>query len=371
MSLWPGSHDERTGRMERMRIFKVIAMCCVCFSCSQSSVFGQLKTRGNDDDQRPVESVLFGSCIKQERPIPILHTILSRKPDVFIFLGDNIYADTEDMGVMSTKYSLLKAHREFQQLMKSTQVLATWDDHDYGVNDGGADYPRRVESQKLFLDFWNEPVESVRRKTPGIYDARVYGPEGKRLQIILLDTRYFRSPLKRGPKRVGGSWQPDRTVGKQMLGEAQWAWLETELRKPAEVRIIASSIQCVAQDAGQESWANLPLERTRLFNLIKSTKANGCLLISGDRHWSELSMTDEDTPYPMYDLTSSSFNQKHARGTPTENRFRISKTTWHQENFGVIGIDWNSPNPSVRMEIRDIENGLRLEKSVRLSELAI
>ena len=322
-----------------------------------------------NSDKGPVETILFGSCIKQDQPIPILNTILAHKPDVFVFLGDNIYADTEDMKVMSEKYAQLGAEPLFRRLRIVSRILAIWDDHDYGVNDGGASYPKRAESEKLFLDFWDEPVASPRRGRAGIYSTALFGPEGRRLQIILLDTRYFRSPLKKGAKRVGGAWIPDSDPEKTMLGEEQWEWLEVQLKKPAEIRIIASGIQCIAQDAGQETWSNLPHERLRLLKLIETTGAHGCLLISGDRHWSELSMTDENAPYPIYDLTSSALNQKHPRGTPTENRFRISPTTYHEENFGAIRIDWASDEPTIALEIRDIQDRTRIRQTLKLSDL--
>ena len=133
------------------------------------------------------------------------------------------------------------------------------DDHDYGKNDAGADYKQRDASQQEFLSFWNTPKDSPLWKQKGIYHAKTIGPVGKRTQIIMLDTRYFRSPYKRGKKkRVGGVWTRDEDPSKTMLGDAQWKWLEQELRKPAEVRIIASSIQFIAEDAGQETWFNLP-----------------------------------------------------------------------------------------------------------------
>jgi alkaline phosphatase D len=74
-------------------------------------------------------------------------------------------------------------------------VLAVWDDHDYGANDAGAEYPMKAESQRMFLDFFGVAGDSPRRRRPGIYDARVFGPPGRRVQVILLDLRYFRSPF--------------------------------------------------------------------------------------------------------------------------------------------------------------------------------
>ena len=321
------------------------------------------------DDPHPVSRILFGSCAKQDQPMPIFETIVAQDPQLFIFLGDNIYADTEDMDVMRAKYAKLSGDAGFARLRRACPVLATWDDHDYGVNDGGADYPKRVESQAIFVDFWGDASDSPRRRRAGVYDARVYGPRGRRLQVILLDTRFFRSPLSKGERRTGGPYVPDSDPSKTLLGDAQWAWLEQQLQVPAEVRIIASSIQFAAQDAGQETWSNLPRERRRLLQLLRETKAAGTLIISGDRHWAELSVVTDDVSYPLYDLTSSSFNQVHSRGTPTENRYRALPTTYHQENFGAITINWEQPDPTIRMQVLDLEDQVRIEKTVSLSEL--
>jgi alkaline phosphatase D len=324
------------------------------------------KTRRQD---RSISRILFGSCVRQDRPMPIFKKIVNQRPELFVFLGDNIYADTTDMDVMQAKYAKLKSDPGFGKLMKSCPILATWDDHDYGANDAGADYAQRIQSQRIFVDFWGDAANSPRRKRPGVYDARMFGPQGKRLQVILLDTRYFRGPLRKGPRRMGGPYIPsdDKTI--TMLGEAQWNWLERRLREPADMRIIASSIQCVAESAGQETWSNLPHERQRLFDLIAKTHACGVLIISGDRHWAELSVEDASAPYPIYELTSSSLNQIHPRGTPTENRYRAEPLTYHRENFGAVTIDWERDDPLLALQVLDIDGRPRIERELRLSEL--
>ena len=141
------------------------------------------------------------------------------------------------------------------------------------------------------------------------------------------------------------------------------------MRLPADLRIIVTSIQFLPSASGQETWANLPLERERLLRLIAATKANGVVLISGDRHWSELSVLETDVPYPLYELTSSSLNQLHPRGTPTKNTLRALPNTFHRENYGVVEIDWSAADPSITLEIRDIDKAARLRKSVRLGQL--
>ncbi|QDT11815.1 alkaline phosphatase D family protein [Planctomycetes bacterium K23_9] len=333
--------------------------------CHTSQVAGE-EQQGK---QRPISRVVFGSCIKQDQPTPIFFTMHAARPDLLLFTGDNIYADTNDMSVLRTKYEKLAANPDFRRLRQSCPVRATWDDHDFGINDGGADFAERSDSQKEFVRFWDLPAQSPIRQRPGVYDVSVFGPAGKRTQVIMLDTRYFRSKLKAGKPRVGGRYVPDDDDRKTMLGADQWKWLAEQLRQPAEVRLIVSSIQFAASSAGQECWANLPGERQRLIDLIRSTEAKGVVLMSGDRHWSEFSAITQDVPYPIYDVTCSSLNQLHKRGTPTENAFRVSETTYHRENFGVLTIAWDESDPAIQISIRDIEGTPRIEKDLRLSEL--
>lgn len=322
-------------------------------------VAAAVRSKLNDHAGETVSRLHFGSCIKQDREIPILKTIVADHPQLFVFLGDNIYGDTQDMTVMSAKYAALAAKPLFAQLRKQSAIMATWDDHDFGVNDGGAEFPQRSESRKLFLDFWRPGQPQPPHE--GVYQSTIIGPPGQRLQIILLDTRYFRSPLKRGERRTGGPWVPDANPEKTMLGEAQWAWLKEQLTRPAERRVIASSIQFIATDAGQETWSNLPTERQRMLQLLKDTGADNVCFISGDRHWSEFSVLQGVLDGPLYDFTSSSLNQQHSRGTPTQNEHRLQSDTFHAENFGVLLFDWSTQPAKVTCRIRDIDGRVVLE----------
>jgi alkaline phosphatase D len=139
-------------------------------------------------EDRPLTRIALGSCARQNQPQPIWDPIVAAKPDLFLFLGDNIYGDSRDMNVLRDKYFQLAAIIGFQKLHETCPILAIWDDHDYGADDAGAEYPMKVESQKLFLDFFKEPLDSPRRQQKGIHDAKVFGPVGQRVQIILLDT---------------------------------------------------------------------------------------------------------------------------------------------------------------------------------------
>lgn len=323
------------------------------------------------DPARPLTRIALGSCIRQNRPQPIWEAVSRFQPDLLLLLGDNIYGDTEDMAELRGKYDALAANPGFAAVRRDVPIIAVWDDHDYGVNDGGREYPRRRESQQVFCDFFGVPADSPLRKQEGIYQAVTYGPPGRRVQLICLDTRYHRSPLKALPReqRVKGRgyYVPDPDPAATFLGAAQWAWLATVLAEPAEIRIVLSSIQVAAQEHGFEKWANFPAERARLLETIRQSGATGVILVSGDRHAAEISRIPagaEALAYPLYDLTASSLNQVIGRSQPEEpNQLRIG-SRYHGTNFGTLEIDWQdrgtsqAPLVTVTLGIRDAQGAV-------------
>lgn len=319
-----------------------------------------------------IDSIAFGSCLRQHEPQPVWDGIIASKPDLFLFIGDNIYADTEDIGVLRDEYAQLAAQPGYQRLRARCPVHATWDDHDYGANDAGADFPMRAASEQAFLEFFEIPQEAAVRRRPGVYDAHLYGPRERRVQIILLDTRYFRGPLKRGLptltcRRV--RYLPNNDPEATLLGEAQWAWLEAQLRQPAELRVLASSIQVIPDQHCFEKWGNFPRERERLFRLIRDTQANGVVLISGDRHLADISrLAEHAVGYPVYEITSSGMNSARS-GWGEANSYRAISDSFHENNFGLINIDWTVPNPILRLEVRDAEGNVARRVEVQLKSL--
>ncbi|GAB3953182.1 hypothetical protein GCM10028805_36340 [Spirosoma harenae] len=287
-------------------------------------------------NQKPITTIAFGSCSRQSLPQPLWDDIVATKPDVWIWLGDNIYGDSENMDTLRAKYNTQKSNPVYQQLRQSASIIGVWDDHDYGVNDGGKEYPKRKESQQVMLDFLDEPADSPLRKQEGAYSAHSYGPKGQRVKVILLDARYFRDPLKKESKRN----VPDPTG--DMLGEAQWQWLEGQLaNSDADIHIIGSGVQVLPEEHVYEKWANFPTARKRLLDLLGKTKPKGAFLISGDRHMAEVSkVTVSGLSYELYDITSSGLTHVSA---PHEeaNRHRVGKMV-SELNYGLITIDWQA-----------------------------
>ncbi|MEM7583600.1 MAG: alkaline phosphatase D family protein [Acidobacteriota bacterium] len=314
----------------------------------------------------PIERIALGSCADQERPQRIWPAIAETEPQVFLFLGDNVYADTYDMAEMRSAYETLAAVPEFAAFRERVPILATWDDHDFGWNDAGAEYPHKASTKTLMLDFFGVPADDASRQRPGVYQAKIFGPPGQRLQIILLDGRWFRSELIEDPSPYR-RYEPDLDPASTLLGEAQWRWLRKQLEQPAELRLIASGIQVLGYAAGFESWKNMPLEQERLFDLIRDARAAGVVLLSGDAHFTQIKRGDGGIGYPLYEFTSSGLTHGNPAGAA-----RPSPLSLHRPygglNFGLIEVRWQG-DPSVKLSARDIRGTVVFEHTIRLAEL--
>jgi alkaline phosphatase D len=304
-----------------------------------------------------LEHIAFGSCLKQDLPMPILADVVAAQPELFLFLGDNVYADGPDETRLRAAYDALAARPEFVALQTAVPMFATWDDHDYGINDGGAGHPQRDAAQRVMLEFFAEPQSSVRWQRVGVYDARVFGPVGRRVQIVMLDTRSFRDPLV--PTQPGGfRYVPTTDANATILGDAQWRWLEAELQTPAELRLLVSSIQVIADEHPFESWSRFPAERARLLSLLARTP--GVIVLSGDRHRAELSRHDGDG-YPLFDFTSSSLNLPIHGEDP--NRYRVGPVV-ESSNFARIDIDWSRGRVRLALVLEGGETALEHELAI-------
>lgn len=306
------------------------------------------------------ESLRIGvaSCADQGKPQPIWDAALQQRCGFFVFAGDNVYADQPpfDIARVRKAYDDLAAKENFRLLRNTTPHLAVWDDHDYGLNDGGAEFAHKQASKDEFLRFWRVGADDPRRAREGLYHVQVIERGGRRVQIIGLDTRWFRSPLKATDQRGAAGkerYLPDADPAKTMLGDAQWRWLEAQLRERADVRVIVSSVQCVVEGHGWERWGNLPVERERLYRLIREAQAGGVVIVSGDRHIGGIYReANARLPYPIHEMTSSGVT--HPWATAKEdgpNRIGPLVTVQH---YGLIDIDFSARQ--LTLSLRGIDN---------------
>ena len=248
-NLWPGENKSKNeyiykinfkkDTMKPVLLFRLLLLL-IAFH-SQSAVHAASL------NGRPLQTLAFGSCNHAHLPQPLWKLIESRNPDLFLWAGDVVYADTTDPAVMKRKYQQQLDHPGYQQFLDRVPVIGTWDDHDYGGNNIGKHNPIKIQAQDLFLDFIGESVDSPRRQRSGVYTSYTYGSGDNEVKVILLDTRFNKESL----------W----VHGTDLLGQEQWRWLENEFRNStARVHLIVSSISVLSDPIPVvEDWIDHPV----------------------------------------------------------------------------------------------------------------
>jgi len=360
--------------LDRRQLLKISAYRSMLAGLGACSQFNTLMAAEKSKDLPAwpvnIQKIIFGSCLDQKKAQPIWQTILAAKPDLFIFGGDNVYASSQPWLLQNLKnaYASQAAQPGFAALRATVPHVAIWDDHDMGLNDGGLEFPHKQEAKNAFIDFWRLPVDDPRRAREGLYHAHVFGPVGQRVQVILLDTRWFRSKLRVTDQRDAPGkerYLPDTDPQKTMLGEAQWQWLETQLKQAAEVRLIVSGVQVIVEGHGWEGWGNFPREQEKLKQLIVNTGAKGVVLLSGDRHIGAIYKSSSSLGYPLYEITSSGMTHAWATAKePGPNRLGELIT---QNHFGLIEMDWSKQE--IQLGLQNTQGEWLKKQSIALSEL--
>ena len=291
----------------------------------------------------------FGSCITEKRDQPIWKAIEKENINEFFFMGDNVYGDSKDGLLKEMEISYMKQKEMFPKWLYTKKLNAIWDDHDYGKNDGGAEYPLKEQAQRLFLEFWNVDKDDARYSQKGIYFNEEKVILNNKINLIALDTRYHRSSLDQEDK----PYYPTTDETKTMLGKDQWKWLEEIVKIESDIIIIVSSIQVLPTNHIFEKWHNFPHERSRLLGLLKFTN-KPVIILSGDRHKAGLYEKDN-----IIEMTSSSLNKPISRPLSViwdifskESDELLIRDMYYRENYGLLKI---LPNKKMIIQLKDME----------------
>jgi len=294
----------------------------------------------------------FGSCFDQSKSISIFESIKKSNPDIFVMLGDNVYGDDHSGELDKLESAYQKQKNNFSIIDVQFPIEAIWDDHDYGMNDGGGDFINKENAKKLFLDFWEIPNSDIRNTREGIYFDQIIELKDSKVHLIYLDTRYFRGPLlktdefgAKGKER----YVPFHNESSTMLGYQQWQWLDKKLSVKSNFKIILSSIQFLAIGHGWESWAMLPIEREKLVNLIDKNNLNNIIFLTGDRHRGGIYKMKTPNENTIFEITSSPINSSTFVGEEM-GEHRLGNT-YKKTNFGLLNI--NSTSKKSVMELKD------------------
>ena len=284
---------------------------------------------------KPIQIIAFGSCNRQDAPQPLWKPITADQPDLWVWMGDNIYGDSPVLDTLKAKYARQNANPDYQALKSTTPIVGIWDDHDYGINDGGRFFAQKKESRDIMFDFLGVSANAPERSREGAYAAHTFGQGENLVKVILLDARYFRDTLE----RIDRVYQINESG--EILGSDQWKWLENELKSsPAKINLIISGIQMLPTEHAYEKWANFPQEREKLLNLIASSGAKTPILLSGDRHIAEImKLQDARFPNGLYEITASGLTHTWSGIAEEANSFRVSDLI-AKLNYGLATIDW-------------------------------
>jgi len=339
--------------------FFVLSFICLAVSFGATAQNLQFKKMPLSLDKQ-LTKIAFGSCNNQKKEQTIWPYIAADKPDLWIWGGDIIYADTEDMRLKADEYQKLKVNAAYHKFLAQVPVIGIYDDHDYGKNDACKSYPKKKESKGLLMSFLDVDAARPVHKRDGAYQSYTFGPEGKKVKIILLDTRYFRDELEANPEKGKARYLPNRQG--DVLGFEQWKWLEKQLTlSDADVHIIVSSIQILPQEHDFEKWANFPAARHKFLKLMSKTNPANPILLSGDRHIAEISMIQlPNLSVPLYEVTSSGLTHTWNKLKEEPNKYRVGDLM-AKLNYGILKIDWSGDTPKLTAVIKGVESELLQE----------
>lgn len=303
--------------------FSILALC--------GNAFGQ---------EHSITKIGILGCHNQGKPAPAIAFFADTlKPDYSIWIGDNVYADTEtDPQHIQRQLEILQAKDGFDRLRQTSTFMVTWDDHDYGLNDAGKDYIFKEESKQIHRQFWNLTKE-IPADRDGIYYSKLETlPNGKVAQFIMLDGRFNRD-------------EPGPTA--DALGKRQWEFLEEQLKKSADLRFILCGYQVLLNKPTRwEAWIKLGKSRERLFNLIKSTGAENIVFVTGDQHYVEVLRSPNNVKYKTFEIMAAGINKNEVPGIAT-NRAMKADNTIH--SAPLIEVHWTN-EPYIHFKNYDVEN---------------
>ena len=280
-------------------------------------------------------------------------TVASYKPAAFLFLGDNVYIDKPlQRNTNRVHYYRRQLRPEYQRLTSTTAVYAIWDDHDFGKNDcaGGLDpfTPAwKVPVWRVFKENWNNPYYGGGEKQPGCWFDFSIGD----VDVFMLDNRYYRD-FKKG----------------SMLGPVQTKWLLDKLQASrATFKVICNGTLWTehADKGGKDSWWGVKAAREEIFSTIDEKKIGGVILLSADRHRTDVYRIKRPGGYDLYEFETSKLTNNHTHATRKQAMFSYNKGNF----FGLLSFDLTAPDPTVTFQCITIDKKSVYSLTLKRSQL--
>lgn len=316
----------------------------------------EFETAGKEGEKTKFSFAFGGGAAYITRNAHMWKSIAARDPDMLLLLGDNVYIDEPELpNYQRYLYSRRQSQLEFRSLCAKTAVYSIWDDHDFGDNDcfGGPEIDKPAWKRpvwRLFKLNWINPGYGGGEQQPGCWYDFVRGD----VHFIMLDGRYYRTPkVEEGAPT--------------MLGPVQKQWLLDRLKaSTATIKFIASPVPFIG--GNNDKWTGFPDEREEIFSFIEQNKIEGVVLLSADRHRSDVLVTRREQGYDLYEFMSSKLTNHHTHKEIDEKDgalFSYNKKC----SFGLVEVDTTAADPTVKYQVISIDKESIHEITIRLSQL--
>jgi alkaline phosphatase D len=281
----------------------------------------------------------------------------SHDPVAFLLMGDNVYHDMPEAlhGGHYYTYYRRQSRPEFRRLVESTSVYAIWDDHDCATNDvfmgPYRDKPAwKIQLFELFRQNWNNPAYGA-PEWPGVWFRFSIAD----VDFFMLDGRFYRTnPHMANPT---------------MLGPVQKAWLFDALKgSTGTFKVIASPVPWAFESKGEslDTWNGFREERKEIFDFLSENRIGGVILLSADRHRSDVWRIERPGGYALYEFESSRLTNEHVHRVMPGSLFGYNE----KQSFGLLTFDTTLEDPTVTYQIFSIDDERVYTLTVKKSELS-
>ncbi len=312
----------------------------------------------------------FGSCTyvneeKNDRPgkgygseYEIFTALHKENVDFMIWGGDNTYLREPDWGSRSGimhRYTHTRSLPEMQPLLAGVHNYATWDDHDFGLNDSDYTFHNKDITTEAFQLFWHSQNTNLIEGSNNVVSTFLWGDA----QFFMLDNRTFRQA------------QDYEAENKSYFGEKQVQWLiESLVSSKAPFKFVVAGGQILNESAIFENYATYKEERKRVLEAIKKQNIEGVIFLTGDRHHSVITKMEREKDYPLYDFTSSSLTAGSATPKENENPTAIKDSfIVGKHNYAVIEIEGKRKDRVLTIIYKDKDGKELYSLTIKESEL--
>lgn len=284
----------------------------------------------------------------------IYNAMTNEHSDFMIWLGDNIYLREPDWnswtGIVH-RYTQARTTPEMRNFLSSTHHYAILDDHDFGPNDSDRSFWNKNQTQEAFELFWANPSYGV-----GDIKGAITAFEYADCEFFLLDNRTYRSPNRR------------KTGEKTQLGEEQLQWLFDNISSTyAQFKFVVMGGQLLSTSGVYEAYSNYGFdeERQRIIDFIYEEEIKNVIILSGDVHFSEVSVLRSEGKPTIWDLTSSPLNSGfNTNALEQNNTLRIQESVIMERNYTKISVVGNKENRKLITNYFDTKGKLIYELEI-------